>query len=131
MSEDGWPYHREGSKSSDATKYCMFVFIYACVLHLIPDRLKIAVVKPLHKKGDKFNISNYRPISLLPTFSKISEKAMYSRLNQNLYTNNRLIPEQYTFRKGMSTEDVAFRLNDSVLKSLNQKLHVGGIFVIY
>ena len=28
----------------------------------------------------------------------------------------------------MSTEDAAFRLTDSVLKSLNQKLHVGGIF---
>jgi len=34
MSEDGWPHHREGSKPSDATKYCMFVLISACVLHL-------------------------------------------------------------------------------------------------
>jgi len=79
-------------------------------------------------KGDKFNISNYRPISLLPTFTKIYEKAMYSRLSQNLQTNNILAPEQYAFRNGMSTEDAAFRLTDSVLKSLNQKLYVGGIF---
>jgi len=104
-------------------------YIYNYSLHtgIFPDCLKIAVVKPLHK-GDIFNISNYRPISLLPTFSKISEKTMYSRLNQHLYTNNILVPEQYAFRKGMSTEDAAFRLTDSVLKSLNQKLHVGGIF---
>jgi len=34
MSEDGWPHHRGGSKPSDATKYCMFAFITACVLHL-------------------------------------------------------------------------------------------------
>jgi hypothetical protein len=61
-------------------------------------------------------------------FSKIFEKAMYSRLNQHLYTNNILVPERYAFRKGMSTEDAAFRLTDSVLKSLNHKLHVGGIF---
>ena len=76
-------------------------YIYNYSLHtgIFPDRLKIAVVKPLHKKGDKFNISNYRPISLLPTFSKIFEKAMYSRLNQHLYTNNMLVPEQYAFRK--------------------------------
>ena len=53
---------------------------------------------------------------------------MYSRLNQHLYTNNILVPEKYAFRKGMSTEDVAFRLTDSILKSLNQKLHVGGNF---
>jgi hypothetical protein len=45
-----------------------------------------------------------------------------------LYSNNILVPEQLAFRKGKSTEDAAFRLTDSVFKSLNQKLHVGGIF---
>jgi hypothetical protein len=44
-----------------------------------------------------------------------------------LQTNNILVPEQYAFRKGRSTEDAAFRLTDSVLKSLNQKLHIEGI----
>jgi len=88
----------------------------------------MAVVKPLYKEGDKFEISNYRPISLLTTFAKIFEKAMYCKLSQYLQTNNILAPEQYTFRKGKSTDDAAFRLTDSVLKSLNQKLYVGGIF---
>jgi hypothetical protein len=95
---------------------------------IFPDRLKIAVVKPLHKKGDKYNMTNYRPISLLPIFSKVFEKAMPSRLSHHLYTNNILVPEQLVFRKSMSTEDAAFKLTDSVFKSLNQKLHVGGIF---
>jgi hypothetical protein len=53
---------------------------------------------------------------------------MYSRLNKHLQTNNILVPEQYALRKGMSTEDAALRLTDSVLNSLNQKLRVGGIF---
>jgi len=88
----------------------------------------MAIIKPLYKKGDKFDISNYRPISLLPIFAKIFEKAMYSRLNQHLQSNYILAPEQYAFRKGKSTEDAAFRLTDSVLKSLNQKLCVGGMF---
>jgi len=74
----------------------------------------------MHKKGDKFDISNYRPISPLPTFTKIFEEAMY-RLT--IYWP----PQQCAFRKGMSTEDAVFRLTDSVLKSLNQKLYVGGI----
>jgi hypothetical protein len=39
-----------------------------------------------------------------------------------------LISKQYGFRKGISTEDAAFRLTDSVLKSIDQKKHVGGIF---
>ena len=56
---------------------------------------------------------------------------MYSRLKQHLYTNNILVPEQYTFRKGMSTDDAAFRLTDSVLKSLNQSYVLEEFFVIY
>jgi len=59
------------------------------------DRLKMAVVKPLCKKGDKFDISNYRPISLLPNFAKIFEKTMYSRISQHVQTNYILAPEQY------------------------------------
>jgi hypothetical protein len=46
----------------------------------------------------------------------------------HLYPNNILVPEQLAFRKGKSTEDAVFKLTDSVFKSLNQKLHVGGIF---
>jgi hypothetical protein len=39
-----------------------------------------------------------------------------------------LVPEQHGFRKGISTEKAAFKLTDSVFKSLNQKINVGGIF---
>ena len=92
------------------------------------DRLKIAVVKPMHKKGDKYNISNYRPVSLLPIFPKVLEKAVHNRLNHHLNIHNILAPEQHAFKRGMSTEDAAFRLTNNVLSSLNQKLHVGGIF---
>jgi len=84
----------------------------------------MAVVKPLYKKGEEFDISHYRPISLLPIFAK----TMYSRLSQHLQANIILVPEQYACRKGMSTEDAAFKLTDGVLKSLSQKLYDGGIF---
>jgi len=53
---------------------------------------------------------------------------MHSRLSQHLHTNNKLVTEQYSFRKGISTEDAAFRLTDIVFKSSNQKMHVGRIF---
>jgi hypothetical protein len=39
-----------------------------------------------------------------------------------------MISEQFGFRKGISTENAIFGLTDRVLKSLNQKMHVGGIF---
>jgi hypothetical protein len=60
--------------------------------------------------------------------SKILEKVMHSRLSQHLHTNNVLVPEKHGCRKGISTENATFRLTDSVFKSRNQSIHVGGIF---
>jgi hypothetical protein len=45
-----------------------------------------------------------------------------------LQINNILFPEQFDFRKVISTENTAFKLTDSILKCINQKMHVGGIF---
>jgi hypothetical protein len=73
-------------------------------------------------------MTNYRPLSLLMVFYKVFEKAVHSRLSQHLHTNNILVPEQHGFGKDMSTENAAFGLTNSVFKSLNQKIHVGGIF---
>jgi hypothetical protein len=67
---------------------------------------------------------NYRPISLLTVFPKVFEKVMHSRLSQHLHTNTVLVTEQHGFRKGLSTGNAAFRITDSVLKSINQKMHV-------
>jgi len=53
---------------------------------------------------------------------------MHSRLSQHLCTNNVLVTEHCGFRKGISTEDASFKLTDSVYKSINQKMNVGGIF---
>jgi len=53
-----------------------------------PTRLKYAIVKPLLKKEDKENVANYRPISLLTSFSKVLEKIIYDRLLKHIETNN-------------------------------------------
>jgi hypothetical protein len=45
-----------------------------------------------------------------------------------MLANNILLTQHYCFRKGISTEDAAFRLTDGVFKSANQETHVGGIF---
>ena len=69
----------------------------------VPDKFKIANVIPLHKSDDKCNISNYRPISVLPVFSKILEKIMYCRLSNFMKTNNIICSNQYGFREKQST----------------------------
>jgi hypothetical protein len=53
-----------------------------------PDRLKYAVIKPIYKTGDKCEPSNYRPISLLSSFSKVFERLIYNRLYEHINQNN-------------------------------------------
>jgi hypothetical protein len=91
---------------------------------VFPDHLKYAIVKPLYKNGDRSNILNYRPISLLLAFSKVVEKTMYSRLNQHLIINKILATEQYGFRKDRSTDHAAYTLINGILQAWNNKLQV-------
>jgi hypothetical protein len=72
-------------------------------------------------------MANYRPVLLLTIFSKLFKKAMHSKLSHRLHTNNILVTELCGFRKGISTENPAFRLTNSVFKFINQK-NVGGVF---
>ena len=51
---------------------------------IIPNRLKLSKIIPVHKKKNPQNVENYRPISLLPFFSKVLEKIMYERLYSHL-----------------------------------------------
>jgi hypothetical protein len=95
---------------------------------IFPTRLKYSIVKPLFKKGDKDVMTNYRPISLLTSFSKVFERIIYDRLSDHMEVNNMLATEQFGFRPCSSTEKASYRLMDEILKSLNNRLMVGGIF---
>jgi len=57
-----------------------------------PERLKFSLIKPVYKSGDKSSPSNYKPISLLPAFSKIFEKVIYKRLFDH-FNNNAILNE--------------------------------------
>ena len=86
---------------------------------IFPDRLKYAIVKPLFKNGDKSDVSNYRPISLLPAFSKVLEKVTYVRIFQHFPNYSVLIDEQFGFRPKSSTMTAAYSLINEVLDALN------------
>jgi hypothetical protein len=72
--------------------------------------------------------SNYRPISLLPVFSKIFENVIYNRLFDHLHSNVILNEHQYGFRSEMSKENASYILLNEILTALNNKQIVGGIF---
>ena len=68
-----------------------------------PKQFKIAKIVPIFKGGDKTNLDNYRPISLLDNFSKIFEKIMHNRLSMFLEAKDLISEYQFGFRKSHST----------------------------
>ena len=72
-------------------------------------------------------MSNYRPI-ILTFFSKVIEKVIYNRLQNDITVNNILAEEQYGFRNNSSTETASFNLINNMLDALNSNMRVGGIF---
>ena len=70
---------------------------------IVPDQLKIARVIPLYKTGERDIFTNYRPVSVLPAFSKFLERVIYNRLLKFLNKCDILSDSQYGFRKNNST----------------------------
>jgi hypothetical protein len=95
---------------------------------LFPDRLKYAIIKSIFKKGDDQEIMNYRPISLLTSFSKVIEKLIYARLLDHINTNCILVNEQYGFRTQYSTEQATISLINNILTAMNNNLKIRDIF---
>ena len=96
---------------------------------IFPDRLKYSEVKTLFKSGNSSDLANYRPISLLIPFSKIIEKLIHQRLYQYFDQKKILVNEQQGFRHKASTETAAFSLINNILKSIDSRKIVGGIFL--
>jgi hypothetical protein len=94
-----------------------------------PDALKISVIKPIHKKGNKNDCNNYRPIALLSTFSKLFETAMSKRLYSFCEKYNILSDYQYGFREKRSTTLAVYTFVREVLSIINDKKHAVGILL--
>lgn len=69
----------------------------------VPTNLKISLVYPKHKKSDKHDIENYRPLAILPTISKYLEKSIHSQIIAYLDTNKKFHQFQHGFRSDKST----------------------------
>ena len=86
---------------------------------IYPSQLKLSRVKQLFKSGGKSKFNNYRPISLLPSLSKIFESVIFDQLLHYFVENNLLSMEQFGFRPGHSTELAAIRLVDYLMSEMD------------
>ena len=84
--------------------------------------MKLAKVVPIYKSKDKQMLNNYRPISLLPIFSKILEKVIHHMLFNFLNINNIILfSSQYGFRKNHPTVNAVTELVSHVIKAMHRK----------
>ena len=88
-----------------------------------PTQMKHADITPVYKKDEKTDKKNYRPVSILSTFSKIFERLIYQDLNQ--YMNKKLSPYLCGFRKGYNTQNCLIIMLEKWKKALDKR-HIAG-----
>jgi hypothetical protein len=94
-----------------------------------PDQLKIAKVVPCYKSGDKSVILNYRPISILNSFSKIFEKIIVNRLKSYITKYNILYKYQFGFRENYSTNLALITYIDYITKAIDTGDKVASVYI--
>lgn len=104
--------------------------INGCLLEgIFPDVLKLSVIKPLFKKGDKLQMKNYRPIALISTFCKILEYVIYYRIIEFIDKNGLISKTQFGFRRGLSTINAIVEFCETLLNSLDEGKCTTGTFI--
>ena len=109
-------------KLSDIANKCFETGIF-------PDLCKIAKVIPIFKKENPLLCENYRPISLLPIFSKIFEKLIYKRMYTFIEKHKLIYQRQFGFRTKHSTTHAIISLTESIKSQINNGKIVGGVFI--
>ena len=105
------------------------IFNQSLATGIVPTELKVAKVIPIFKKGDPELTINYRPISVLPSISKILEKLMHSRLFSFLNKFNILYDNQFGFRSNHNTTYAVAYLTSEIIKAYEKGDATLGVFV--
>ena len=88
-----------------------------------PNTMKVAEITPSHKKDDRTKKDNYRPVSILPSVSKIFEKNMYEDINK--FMNDKLSPYLCRFREDYNTQYCLMAMHEKWEKALDNKKVAG------
>lgn len=114
---------------SELASWIQLLFNEILLTGLIPEQWKTSFIVLIHKKGDKTDIQNYRPISLTSTVYKTFSKCLSTRLKPILEFNQP--PEQAAFRKGYSTVDHLHTINQVIEKSCEYGITLYLAFIDY
>ena len=98
-------------------------------LGIFPDHMKLAMITPIFKEGSKLDVSNYRPVSVLPTISKVLEKLMLTRLTEYLEKSKIIYEHQFGFQKNRSTTLAVLDLNTRITKALDRGNYAASVFL--
>jgi hypothetical protein len=96
---------------------------------IVPEAFKMAKVIPIYKSKDKESFTNYRPISLLSSLSKILEKIVHKRVYHFLQLHSIFFPSQYGFRPKHSTTNAVCEFISNTLNSLDNNQTTLGVFL--
>ena len=96
---------------------------------IFPDLCKLAKIIPIFKKDNPLLCENYRPISLLPIFSKIFEKVIYKRMYDFAEQIKLIYERQFGFRARHSTNHALISTTESIKSQIDQGNYVGGVFI--
>lgn len=88
---------------------------------IFPESLKLGVVTPIFKKGDRTNKANYRPITILPIFAKVFEYVILRRLEEHFHNNNIIHKNQFGYVKSSNTELAVIHILDRVYSSIDNR----------
>ena len=86
---------------------------------MFPQLLKLADVTPVYKKSDPNLVLNYRPISVLPTMSKVFKRLMHHQVSE--YIDKHLLPFLCGYRKGFNTQTAVLALLEKWKSTLDKK----------
>jgi hypothetical protein len=105
------------------------IFNYSLSQAQFPDMWKLAHVVPLYKKGDANDVTNYRPVSLLPCISKVLERIVYDRVYSCLQRHTLLSAKQSGFTPGDSTVNQLLHVCHNIYQAFDEGDEVRGVFL--
>ena len=105
------------------------IFNQSLEMGIFPTNMKHGEVVPLYKNGSRKYLTNYRPITLLLTISKLLEKLVYKRVYQFLNNTNQIYSSQYGFCSSHSCENAITELISTVVKNLEEQKYTVALFL--